>query len=265
MKKVIEYIPLLTICLFFFGYSNLHGYYKEFKIDIHNYISNTEILLSFLPTIVVWATLTYSLFYQMLVQEAGKTKKEPKLEDIKETDDEQEEVKQIVKNSRWKSIFKNVFTSFWFYFFSWSIIRVILGTILVKYYYSYELQWFSICYSLGVILIIYLAIFFKDDDVNYFAKNPIIVSLFIIMFINSEIISYRINDAKKLKAGIIDRNISFKYNNKIVRTYSKLLYIGQTQSSLFLYNRNNKATLIYKTSEIDSLIVNEASLQYANK
>ncbi len=57
MKRIIEYLPIITICLIYFGYNNLYGFYHEFAIDIHNYISSTEIIMSFLPTIVVLSTV----------------------------------------------------------------------------------------------------------------------------------------------------------------------------------------------------------------
>ncbi len=52
MKKIIDYLPLLSVCLIYFGFCNLHAYYKEFNIDIYVYITTTEIIMAFFPTIV---------------------------------------------------------------------------------------------------------------------------------------------------------------------------------------------------------------------
>lgn len=46
-----ELLPILTVVLIFIGYWRIDTYYATFRIDIYNYISVTEILLSFLPLI----------------------------------------------------------------------------------------------------------------------------------------------------------------------------------------------------------------------
>lgn len=65
MKKILEYLPLLTICLLYFGFCNLHFYYKEFNIEIYNYINTTEIILSFLPALI----FTTAIFYSFIIGE----------------------------------------------------------------------------------------------------------------------------------------------------------------------------------------------------
>lgn len=49
MKFIKENIPLITAILIFLGYWNLTLYYDYFNIDIYQYISTSEIILSFLP------------------------------------------------------------------------------------------------------------------------------------------------------------------------------------------------------------------------
>ncbi|GAB2840918.1 hypothetical protein GCM10027043_50450 [Ferruginibacter profundus] len=48
---------------------------------------------------------------------------------------------------------------------------------------------------------------------------------------------------------------SFKYQNTIVKTDSTIRFVGQTKSAMFLYNTKNNTTTIYKTENIDSLII----------
>src|SRR6185312_1337981 len=59
LKKALEYIPLFTICLLYFGLCNLYFFYREFQIDIVAYISTPDIILSFFPTIVWVTTILY--------------------------------------------------------------------------------------------------------------------------------------------------------------------------------------------------------------
>ncbi|MBK8367575.1 MAG: hypothetical protein IPL10_09205 [Bacteroidetes bacterium] len=273
MKKLLEYIPLFTICLLFFGYTNLHSYYQEFRIDIYNHISNTEIILSFLPTIVVWSILIYSFFYQILINEAVKRKE--KVDEIEDTteeeniatvienepENEQKKIK-VTKASKIRKVLKNIFTSFHFYFFGWGIVSAILKLILLKYYFSFQLQEYDLFVSFVVIFIVYMGIKSKRNEVEYISENPIVVSIFIILFINLQISNYRKQDAKKIMFGISEKEICFKYNGKVIQTYSKLFYVGQTQSNLFLFNRSTKVTQVFNINNIDSLTIKESRYQY---
>ena len=84
MKKIVEYVPIITVCLIYFGFCNLHYYYKEFNVDIYHYISNTEILLSFLPTIVLLASTLYVFAYSRLINHPDFIKKDEKIKSNQE-------------------------------------------------------------------------------------------------------------------------------------------------------------------------------------
>jgi len=50
MKNIIKYFPLLSVLLIFLGYCHLHFFYcSQFDIDIYQFITTGEIVLSFLP------------------------------------------------------------------------------------------------------------------------------------------------------------------------------------------------------------------------
>jgi len=68
-NRILEYLPILTLVFIYFAYCNLHYYYNEFNIEIYNYVSNTEILVSFLPTIVVFTSFFSFAFVQFLIDE----------------------------------------------------------------------------------------------------------------------------------------------------------------------------------------------------
>jgi hypothetical protein len=73
------------------------------------------------------------------------------------------------------------------------------------------------------------------------------------MFIGTQIGDYRKQDALKIIAGIPIKSISFKYNSKKISTTANLLFVGQTQSHIFMYDRMNGSTTVYNMSQVDSL------------
>jgi hypothetical protein len=80
-------------------------------------------------------------------------------------------------------------------------------------------------------------------------------SVFLIMYLNNDIKTQRRLDALKIKDGISDIHVMFRVGTKQIATSSTLLFVGQTHSNLFLYNRKDSTTLIFKTAEVDSLIL----------
>lgn len=48
-KNISKNIPFLSVLLVFIGYYNYYSYYSIFDIEIHNYLTTGELLLSFLP------------------------------------------------------------------------------------------------------------------------------------------------------------------------------------------------------------------------
>ncbi|OXB16856.1 hypothetical protein B0A80_20650, partial [Flavobacterium tructae] len=85
--------------------------------------------------------------------------------------------------------------------------------------------------------------------------NILLITIFSVIYIGNQISAYRKLDADKVKDGLSNRKIVFEYNGKKISTSKQNVYIGQTQSHLFLYNTKNKSTYVYKTENIDSLII----------
>lgn len=246
MNKIIEYVPIITVCLIYFGFCNLHYYYKEFNIDIYHYVSNTEILLSFLPTIVVLASTLYAFTYSKILNHEGNAKKE--VETIIE------EKKEVAPKKKSKIL------SFLLSFQGAIILLVTIETaihlILTNYfgYKAYELQDMNIINACIFLVLIYFSseIFKNQELIN---NNLLLITGFSVIYIGIQISVYRKLDADKIKDGISTKEIEFQYNNKKVATSKKLIYIGQTQSNLFLYNKQDKNTSVYKTENIDSLLI----------
>lgn len=86
-------------------------------------------------------------------------------------------------------------------------------------------------------------------------ENLLLITFFSVAYLGIQISNYRKLDADKIKAGIATKQITFKYNLKTVSTSKQNIYIGQTQTSLFIYDIKNKNTQVYKAENIDSLII----------
>lgn len=244
MKRIIEYVPIITVCLIYFGFCNLHYYYKEFNIDIYNYVSNSEILLSFLPSIVLSASTFYIFIYNKIVNHSNN-------EEQIEVGVEEEEVKL-----KWEKIFWTIISSLAFQLLFLLIFENLVRLILIKYFgfKDYDLQILILLRAIIFFILIYFSseLFKSQESIN---NNLLLISVFLVIYIGTQIGSYRKLDAEKIKRGISNKQISFQYNKKDVATSMQNIYIGQTQSNLFLYNIKSKSTLVYKIENIDSLVV----------
>lgn len=248
MKRIIEYVPIITVCLIYFGFCNLHYYYKEFNIDVYHYVSNTEILLSFLPTIVVLVSSLYSFTYNRLIHYQSDTKNNNETINVEEVEPK--------KKNKILSFLLSLPGSL----FALITIEITLHLILTKYYgfKPYELQDFNlICACIFFALIFFSANIFKNQEV--INNNLLLITIFSVIYIGNQFSTYRKLDADKIKDGISIKEIVFQYNKKKISTSKKLLYIGETQSNLFLYNKNDNSTLVYKTENIDSLAIKRNS------
>lgn len=244
MKKIVEYVPIITVCLIYFGFCNLHYYYKEFNIDIYHYVSNTEILLSFLPTIVVLASTLYSFTFTKIINYQS----------------DNDNNSEIINEKRVESKRKNKILSFLLSLpgsiFALITIEITLHLLLTKYcgFKPYELQDINLVGAcIFLILIYFSANIFKNQEV--INNNLLLIAIFSVIYTGNQFSSYRKLDADRIKEGISIKEIAFQYNKKKISTSKKLLYIGETQSNLFLYNKNDGSTLVYKTVNIDSLAI----------
>jgi hypothetical protein len=122
---------------------------------------------------------------------------------------------------------------------------------------SYELTDWSLTFDLVFILLIYIA-FLIHARREQLVNNPILIALFLIVFIGQRIGNYRMNEARKLRDGIYAQKggrYIFDYSGKSISTSDSLLYIGQTSTHLFLYCTVDSSTQVFKMDNIEKLIV----------
>jgi len=245
-KRISENLPLLSIILIYFGYCNLYIYFKSFKIEIYNYISNSEILLSFLPTIVIISTAIGTIFISFII--GFKQGEVDKLNRINYSEDSQ---KVKSKPKSFILFIKNpIFLCLFIY-----LLFLIMGGFFTYFldYKDYELKIFYLLTSFTVPVFYYFIL--KRYEFEFLNKFSYIISASIIIFIGTQIGNYRQREAEQIKNGISCVQLSFNYNNQKIETNTNLILIGETQSNLFLFNRTDKSTIIYKREKIDSLII----------
>jgi hypothetical protein len=246
MRKIIQHIPLLTVCLLYFGFCNLHYYYKEFKIDIYNYISNSEIILSFFPVIVITSSALYGFFYQQIIGSASFPQLPTRSPVTPQTEQEKGEIskaKRFMRNGGVVATIYLIISGF-----------ISFGIQKIFKYKPYDLQYFNLISS-AIFCLILLYYIRKHNNTDVIFRNPIIFSIFLVLYTGNGISMYRSADALKIKDGISDKTICFNYNKSKIATSQKLIYIGQTQSAMFFFNRNDSSTQVYQFAKIDSLIV----------
>lgn len=243
MKRIIEYLPLLSVCLIYFGFCNLHAYYQEFNIDIYAYITTSEIIMAFFPTLVFVASIASASLIQEVV---GK----PVVVHVANPQESTEPTSRLMK--LWVSASKTLITWLAIYL----VLNFAIRWLLIRYFdfKPYDFQTYNIFSGL-FLLVTCLGFLAYTDQRDVLYKNPAVVAMILVFFIGSQINSYRRLDADKIKAGMALRELSFRYHNRPVATGRSLMYIGQTSGQLFLYDRKGKSTFVYKTSELDSLVI----------
>ncbi len=265
-KRFIENWPLLTAVLIYYAYCNLHYYYNEFKVDIYNYISNSELVLSFLPKIVV-ITATIGTYIISYVIGAGSRDNEEKTKSAKalskENSDKVDEAAKVNppdkesehKPKKWPFLKKLLI----------AMITLVIPT-LIFFYISrnllelhenkrYELReyFFYVSFVYAFLIYVLLRIFLGNEVI---AKYFTVIMLALIIYVGQQIGNFRKLEAAEVKDGVSDYKVSFKYDEtKVFKTDSNLIFIGQTQSTLFLYNKKDSSTTVLNKSKIDSLII----------
>lgn len=231
IKRIIDYLPALTILLIYLGYCNLHFYYLEFNIDIYKYINNTEILLSFLPTILFGTTIIMFGLVCFMNYIFNRT--------------------DSVDKSNNKRLAYTLLSS---------TLIVVIVYMIYKYYvasyfkiHNYDKFVYPVCIILMYIFLFIGYYFLKGREV--FKSNIIFLAIVSMYVLSTSIALYRISEAKEVKKNGSHVLFSCKYNNVLFKTDSILNFIGQTQDYYFFYSKQTKATTILNKDDIDSVTV----------
>lgn len=247
MKKIIEYIPLISGCLLYFGFCHLYYYYKEFNIDIYSLISSTDILLSFFPTIVLVASVFSGAAFSQLYGTIRKS--------INEEDKDSQSQEDRIKKKRLEWWRRNIH---WFIFLYYLLFNLLLYVIQkINEYKSFELYDWKLIIDSFFLFLIFIAILIHEKR-SSILNQPTIIAFFLIIFIGQKMGIYRTYDAQMIKNGITNfkqEHLAFTYEGLTVKTNDSVMYIGSTSNYIFLYNKYDSSTNIYPLTETKFLTV----------
>lgn len=234
LKKVVEYSSLFALLGFLLHYTYLWSYYSYFSINILLYVDFTEILIS----------LTTWLIIPLLICGIGLILIIPNLE-IRE---KKIHLNFLKRNKRLELfVFLLISISF---FISHFYSRFQNGDYTANLISNYARFIFITITSCLTILILYKGFF--NRTLTSFLPFGALISFIII----PNLISLGNYQAVALiRSKSSGRNYTFLYHNSIIKTDSSIRFIGQTKSALFLYNNSNNTTSIYKSENIDSLVI----------
>jgi hypothetical protein len=245
LKKIIDYWPLLTVVILYFGFCNLHFYYKEFNIDISSFVSTTDIFLGLFPQVVVLSTLIYGIVATSFYSEL-KTPRE-------EIQFSTEKFKKPSKSLLWLK--RNIE----YIILAYLIFISILNSILLKFghYKPYELREFQIITDILFFLIIYIGLMYADRK-NIIYEKPWLLALFLLILIGQKIGTYRRLDALEIKDGITNKkkdHISFNYLDQKISSGDSILFVGQTSNYLFLYSMKDSIARIFPVDKLEHVMI----------
>jgi hypothetical protein len=147
---------------------------------------------------------------------------------------------------------------YWFVIFYY--VPVLLLSLLLQKkfnYKQYELVDLNMFFDFLFLALIYIGIMIHEKRETIFQK-PLLIALFLIVFIGQKIGSYRTLDAKMLKDGKSEyrkNHMSFVYKDSLIKTSDSLLFVGETATHIFLYNIKDSSTRIYPFSTIEQLVI----------
>ncbi len=234
-SKLLQYFSLLGLLTFLCGYVYLDSYMEVFNIDPLAYLSNTELMYPLLPLV----TLLVSGFWGLLQPVHRKKQLDP------------------LKPAKGFNVSKKGVRTLLVILSSLLIILILLQVLVKVKIFSADLLPY-----LGVVLVLILVIFLGQQEWTLFVesdfKRPFSYLLFFagILFFASRIGSA--NAYSKLN-GKPNRSYTFVFRGKTVSTDDSLILVKESQNTLFLYDKRNSSTHIYKRDEVDSLTVKKVN------
>lgn len=264
MNKIELISKLLSVGIVGFtiyGYLLLQTHYWFFGIQIMQYLDISEVLTllysNYVILVMIIMTAISIIYYYMKVVESKETSKK----------EEDEKAEKILEKKELASYYKKRIDSITnetnkykrlnkkrFYYFTVPFITLLtfwaLSNLMENRYVESIFPFvMALIILLGELTDSLLIKIFHNKPTNYLFSG-VLIPWILIFFAHT--FSETIVDAYNLKKkDYIKLNISFKYNNELIKTNEELKYIGQTKKNLFIYDVSKNETLLYKTEKID--------------
>ncbi|MBC7723031.1 MAG: hypothetical protein H7068_13470 [Pedobacter sp.] len=203
--------------------------------------------MSFLPIIVI-VTATIGIFISSFIigSAAGEKNKIDKLKNHEDISVNIQSSQQL-NNKRWLFIGTVVLL----------ICHMLVIFILtnLQHYKRYQLREYFLYASFIAPLSIFAPIYYLvGKEIIY--RYSYLITVFLILYMAQQIGHFRKSEAEAIKNEPCKCHLSFVYkSNKTVSTSDTIVFVGQTQSSIFLYKKSDSSTLVFNRSNIDSLVM----------
>jgi hypothetical protein len=271
MNSITKNATIITGSLIFLGFCRYYFYYQTFGIDIYNYISAPELLLSFLPVIVSNFIPLALLVYLMVVTPEAKYR-------TKDGKDFTNRVKKSKEKRKPLNLIKHIlFTrqlnkKIKFKLFILLLINpltisfgVLIGmTIQFWIMVSQNKSWtegeelfYLISFGWLVFIIEPFISSAASDSLigkrfSQFSLNVTFINYFLILtyFI---LFSQKIKAWKKLNGELVETVKVTLISNDTLTTTKSFIYIGQTSNYIFFRDKNDSSNFIINTSNIRDL------------
>jgi hypothetical protein len=241
LESIIKYFPLIFIILTTIGYINLQSYYYFFDIEIINYLEISEIILLFFNKSILIILLLISIISIIYLID----------DKISQEINDNEKNLEVLKHKEEKTN-KRIFKGGWV---------LIILTIFFIITNIVSANYIGLIFPIGFLLLIIINRIAEKTVLKIIIKkNDSIFSFFIyfgfqiLLLFNLLTISNSIENGYKLRyQSKQSKLVCFSYNGKTIETNKKTIYIGETKKYLFLFDKENEETLIFKMEGINDL------------
>lgn len=243
-KQVIELLPIITGYLIGISYFNLQGYYDPVNINIYNYVSAPELILSFIPYLFELGRPFYTqiLFTITAVQFLTYRNQLRKI---------QRKNVAVGDNNILHSGLKL------------AGLIIIAAALVISSYFEYfvyqktaseitKLKYANLISSSTVLLMMYIIVT-NDLPKDYVErkKDILVAALFVY-------VAFCVNNYSKLKGfeTILKRNssyISFISDGVLIETDSVNIFYGETNNYLFIYNVRDSIVRTFQRENVNNI------------
>lgn len=242
LDTIIKSFPLILIVLTTLGYVHLQSYYYFFDIEIINYLEISEIpLLFFNKSILIILLILIIIIISYFVDDKiAKEENEIENYNLEKLKYEISKPKRFIhKILGWVIIFL--------------LVTYIIINLIFKNYIGLIYPIFYIICALIYILSEKTILKTLVNKHNTFSSIIIYLGFASLILFNISTISNSIEKGYRLRyENEQSKLISFTYDEKIIETNKKIIYIGQTKKSLFLFDKEKDETLIFKMEKVDA-------------
>lgn len=255
-KNVFPYSFVYALIIFI-GFFDAYSYYFCFGIEISNFMTTGEILISFFPKGLYILPLFGILIFSDIFRNNSNSK--AILSNPKNLIDIVEELRTFIykKNTFISLIIKILNFLFTIGIYIFFYLGFLFYPILIGWYLFYT----EVSYQLFIFngSLIYLFIFFTIFiSINFLNKKKLIAYVIIYGVLISSLTHIGVINREKatlIISGQPTHHVTYCTNSKQISTNSTHLFIGQTRSYLFFRNTIDNSNSIVKIEEVRDLKV----------